>query len=181
MLRGKESTLKGLADLAYKKPVHSRDNYVLVADNGHGTRIYRDYHNNDIAVIERGTQSLTDIGTNIHAAISGMKSTNRFKKSKQFVEDFAKKNNFNASDFTFSGHSMGSANANALADHFKSQKVTAFNPPLYHDVPQIGKLFIGEKDFITKPSAFLFNRKVKDPIIIPGAGHTLSDIPDSFQ
>jgi hypothetical protein len=54
MIRGKESTLKGLSSLAYKKPIHSRDNYVLVADNN-GTRIYRDYHNNDYAVIERGT------------------------------------------------------------------------------------------------------------------------------
>jgi hypothetical protein len=83
MIRGRDHTLRVLSDDAYNKsPIHTKDFHTLIADDGNGTRIYRDRHNGNIAVIHRGTQSFMDGLTNLHASLKGIKNTKRYQKSK---------------------------------------------------------------------------------------------------
>jgi hypothetical protein len=77
---------------------------------------------------------------------------------------------------------LGSALAQVMADEYKSNEVVGFNPPAYSDVPtdNKGRIYVGDKDFITKPSEIIFDKEIENKIEIPAA-HSIDKLDDTYK
>jgi len=123
-------TLKNTLKSSYMDKSHSSD---LLKNSGYQfdkdlsnieSRVYHNPNNNNLLITYRGTKNLlNDIPTDFAILTGGLKSTQRYKDSKQVYENAKKK--YKNDTVTLAGHSLGSSLANAVGQ--KNDTIYTFN------------------------------------------------------
>jgi FixJ family two-component response regulator len=148
----------------------------------HGTigreKIYK--KNDKYVIVIPGTDNVDDLTTNIVATIRGIKNTKKYQNIKNNIEKYITENNLDKNDFIITGHSLGGAISHNLAHELNIPSIT-FNPAIFPDTSEINNfhqmIMVGNRDFITKPLSYIYNRPdIRENIKSYEGSHTLEDV-----